>query len=231
MLSDAYTEHLKAANIAQSRFSRIACELLGRGTIYRNANETHQRLYDDALRIKDALIEFWTLIGFRLLHDERTAYFQLFPPGAEVPGVQNDDEYEADAAVRRRVGPDLAALIILLRFLFDQKLTQGEIYGDEVPITIEEISVAMKSHLKRDLPAGAVERERLLRELRLRKLVRYGENAQISGSDGRIAILPTILTVVSRDVCASVVDSLKASPITQDPSAPSEATEDEEEDS
>lgn len=210
-LPQNFSDRLRSANISAQRFSRISCELLGRGTIYRGANETQRQLYDDAMRIVDMLSAYWGMVGFRLEKDEQAGYLQLYPPGAAAPGVQADDAFEPDAAVRRRISPDLAALILILRYMYDESIMQGQVEDEgEVPVKIEDVAQKMRAHLKRDLPQAAGDREKLLTELRFRQVVKFGDKAHLPGSPDRIAILPTIMGLVSKDICARAVAKIQA---------------------
>lgn len=225
-LPETFVARMREANIDQQRFSRISCELLGRGSIYRGASEIQRVLYDDAIRVVDMLAAFWGMAGFRLEYDTVVGYIQLYPPGAEVPGRQSDENFEADAAVRRRLSSDIAALVIMLRYMYDEHVLQGHVEeGGEVPVNIEDIAEKMRIHLKRKMPTGQVERLRLLTELRFREVVKFGEGAHLVGSSARIAILPPIMAVISRDICVRAIAVAEARAMQEPQAQPQAAAE------
>jgi hypothetical protein len=209
-LPETFAERMQRANVDRARFSRISSELLGRGTIYREASETQRALYDDAIRIEEMLEAFWSIPGFRIVVDRQFGYIQMFPPGARIPGMTSEPEFEAAKAVRRPIRPDMAGVILVLRQMYDEHVMRGDIAdNNEVPVRIEEIDERMIVLLKRKLPDSAVERERLLANLRFRILIRYGEGAHMPGSDARIAILPPIVSLMSREFCHSIINALR----------------------
>lgn len=224
-LPEDFSERMKRANVDRARFSRISSELLGRGTIYREASETQKSLYDDAIRVAEMLEAYWGVTGFRLVVDREHGYIQMFPPGARIPGLSAEPEFEAAKAIRRAVRPDMAAIILVLRHMYDDHVMRGEIAeNNEVPVRIEEIDEKMTVLLKRKLPESAVDRERLLSSLRLRALIRYGEGAHLPGTDARVAILPPIVSLMSREFCQNIITTLREG-VAQLPSEPELAEE------
>lgn len=218
-LPEDFAEYMKRANVDRARFSRISSELLGRGTIYREASDTQKALYDDAVRVAPMLEAYWGVTGFRIVVDREFGYIQMFPPGAHIPGVAPDQEFEAVKAVRRVIRPDMAAIILVLRHMYDDHVMRGDVAeNNEVPVRIEDIDEKMTVLLKRKLPDSAVDRERLLAALRFRELIRFGEGAHLPGTDARIAILPPIVSLMSREFCQNIIKSLGEStvPVSQD---------------
>src|SRR5690348_3051404 len=116
---DALNQALEQAGLNRSRFMRISGELLGRGTLYHRASETQAELYRDAMKILELLQSYWGFAGYSIEHDVKSGHLTMYPPGAEVPGRQSDEQFEPTAVVRRRMNADLAAFVIILRQMYE----------------------------------------------------------------------------------------------------------------
>jgi hypothetical protein len=141
-LSNELTSHLEKHNLKLERFQEITSRLFAWGMIVRDEDGVEQRLYDDARRIEEILSDYFSLAGFRLLHDLKSEFFRLYAPGAQIPGVA-DDDIEPQASLRSKLSADFVASALTLRFLFQQGLAEGGgrlTDAGEVLIRFEELN-------------------------------------------------------------------------------------------
>lgn len=208
-LFETIDETLKASNLKPDQFQEIVQRLFAYGIVVRDADTTEQRLYDDGLRMLPLLLDYFGASGFRLIHDDKNQYLRLYAPGAVVPGRPNP-ENEPVPSLRARFTPEFVAAALGLRFLFQQGLTEGGgrlADTGEVMIRFDELADVMSTHIKRPLPRTAVERDRLLRELKRHRLIHFGAQFNSADEDALLAILPTILGIIGEDALAAALEA------------------------
>ncbi|MNU70499.1 hypothetical protein D3C71_599080 [compost metagenome] len=206
-LSSVIREQLAGANLKGERFREIVQRLLAYSIILRDEDRTEQMLYDDLRRIDSLVTEFFEAAGLTLHHDITNQYYRLYPPGAQVDGVEPDG-FAPSPSLRTRLSPDFVAAALALRFIYQNKFNSGDIEpSGEALIGIEDLAATLQAQLKRPLPSSMGEKMALLGELRRHRLIRTSANFQIADEDALIAIRSTILTVVSNDALAAAMDS------------------------
>lgn len=206
-LTNALYEDLTVRNLSTEQFAEITQRLFATGIILRDEDSVEQRLYDAAVRIEPVLAEYFSLSGFRLIHDSKNDFFRLYAPGAQVPGYADDDP-EPVPALRAKLSPDFVAAALALRFLYQQGLTEGgQRLADngEVLIQFEELAVTLQTQLKRPLPDAIGDRDRLLRELKRHRLLRYRSDFSTTDEDALMAIRPAILGLMGEDALAAAL--------------------------
>jgi hypothetical protein len=208
-LHEALDAQLRLHNLPPERFRDIVGRLFAAGIVVREEDGVEQRLYDDARRIEACLSEYFQLGGFRLEHNLKGEFFRLYAPGAEVPGLP-DDGLDPVPALRARLSPDFVAAALALRFQYQQGLAEaGNRLTDtgEVLIRFEELSATLQTQLKRALPASAIDRQRLLSELKRHRLIRVATDFSMDDEDALLAIRPTILGIISDDMLEAALDA------------------------
>jgi hypothetical protein len=203
------TEQLERQNLKLERFKEITSRLFAWGIIVRDEDGVEQRYYDDARRIEALLADYFSLAGFRLVHDLKNEFFRLYAPGAQIPGLA-DDEFDAQPSLRSKLSADFVAAALTLRFLFQQGLAEGGgrlTDAGEVLIRFEELAATQQTQLKRMLPELAGDRERLIKELKRHRMIHIGTNFSFEDEDAFIAIRPTILGIISEDALAAALES------------------------
>lgn len=206
-ISSLVNEQLAVANLKAERFREIVLRLMSYGVVVRDEDRTEQLLYDDARRIETLLEDYFDVAGFRLHHDSTNQFYRLYAPGAVVDGLP-EDTLEAVPSVRARVSPDFVAAALALRFLYQNKLNNGEIQPQgEALISFEELAVTMQTQLKRPLPPGSTDKMHLLAELKRHRILGYAAGFSIADEDALLAIRPTILGVVSNDALTAAMDA------------------------
>lgn len=206
-LSTVVRDQLALVNMKQERFRELVTRLFAYGVIVRDEDRTEQLLYDDARRIQQLLEDYFELAGFLLHHDTTNQFYRLYAPGVVVDGLP-EDTFEPLPSLRARVSADFVAAALALRFLYQNKLNNGDIQPQgEALISFEELAVALQTQLKRALPNGATEKMQLLAELRRHRLLSYAPTFSIADEDALLAIRPTILGIVSNDAMTAALDS------------------------
>lgn len=208
-LSNELTTHLEKHNLKLERFKEITSRLLAWGMIVRDEDGVEQRLYDDARRIEELLSDYFSLAGFRLQHDIKNEFFRLYAPGAQIPGVA-DDEFEPQPSLRSKLSADFVSAALTLRFLFQQGLAEGGgrlTDSGEVLIRFEELAATQQTQLKRQLPETSGEKDKLIKDLKRHRLIHIGSNFSFEDEDAYIAIRPTILGIISEDALVAALES------------------------
>ena len=200
-------EQLAVANVKPERFREIVARLFAFGVVVRDEDRTEQLLYDDMRRIEALLEEFFDVAGFFLHRDANSQFYRLYAPGAVVDGLQ-EDPHDAVPSLRARLSVDFVAAVLALRFLYQNKLNNGDIQPTgEALIGFEDLAATLQTQLKRPLPSSATEKMALLAELRRHRLLGYSSTFAIGDEDALLAIRPTILGVVNNDALTAALDA------------------------
>lgn len=206
-VSSFVNEQLALANLKSDRFREIVLRLMSYGVMVRDESPTEQLLYDDARRIESLLEDYFDVAGFLLHHNSTSQFYRLYAPGAVVDGLP-PDTIEPVPSIRARVSPDFVAAALALRFLYQNKLNNGDIQPQgEALIGFEELAATMQTQLKRPLPAGSTDKMQLLAELKRHRLLSYAPAFSIADEDALLAIRPTILGIVSNDALSAAMDA------------------------
>ena len=208
-LTKTLLDRLEPENLKLQRFQEIAARLFAWGIIVRDEDGVEQRYYDDACRIENLLAEYFALSGFRLIHDLQNEFFRLYAPGAQVPGLADDDN-DPVLSLRARLSADFVAAALALRFLYQQGLAEGGgrlSDAGEVLIRFEELATTLQLQIKRPLPDNLGDRDRLLKDLKRHRLIQYGALFSMHDEDALIAIRPTILGIIGEDVLAAALEA------------------------
>jgi hypothetical protein len=206
-ISTVVREQLAVANMKSERFREIITRLLVYGVIVRDEDRIEQLLYDDARRVETMLEEYFDVAGLLLHHDATNQFYRLYAPGAVVDGLP-EDIYEPIPSLRARVSTDFVAATLALRFIYQNKLNNGDIQPQgEALIGFEELAITLQTQLKRPLPVTLSEKKSLLAELRRHRLLSFSSSFSIEDEDALLAIRPTILGIVSNDALNAALDA------------------------
>jgi hypothetical protein len=206
-LNSYINEQLALANIAHDRFREIINRLMAYGIVVRDEDRVEQLLYDDARRIENLLAEYFDIAGFRLHHDSDNEFFRLYVAGAVVDGLP-EDTLDPTPSLRARVSPDFVAMVLALRFLYQNKLNTGDIQpSGEALVSFEEVAATLQTQLKRQLPNSMGDKLALLAEVKRHRLLSYSAEFSITDEDALLVIRPTILGIVSNEALSAALDS------------------------
>ncbi len=208
-LTQTLLDRLEPENLKLPRFQEIAARLFAWGIIVREEDGVEQRFYDDACRIENLLTEYFALSGFQLIHDLQSEFFRLYAPGAQIPGLAEDDN-DPVPSLRARLSADFVASALALRFLYQQGLTEGggRLSDDgAVLIRFDDLATTLQIQIKRPLPDNLGDRDRLLKDLKRHRLIQYGVLFSMHDEDALIAIRPTILGIIGEDILAAALEA------------------------
>jgi len=204
--------HLDQAGITRNEYSELLIRLLDYGVLCRDESQTEQLLYDRFVRIAEPVEEYLALIGVRVQHDSRFNFVRLFPPGAEVPGLA-DEERPFNNGMRVKLSQAEVATVLILRSLYDRALREGQL--DEqgcVFVSIENIVIALRNLLKRTLPEKLTERRHLFGRLKQLRLIQLNQELTEESGDMWIRIRPMIISYVSDEVLSAILSGSELLP-------------------
>lgn len=194
------------AGLSQKEFSELLVRLLDYGVICRDESQIEQTLYDRFIRIDDLVSDYLSLLGIRIQHDKRFQFIRLYPPGAQVPGLEDDWQHSGQQAFRTRLSQSEVALILVLRTQYDRALREGAVDDHGcVMVSLENITIALKNLLKRQLPEQLTERKQLFRRLKQLRLIHIANEEGLTDGDMWIRIRPMIISYVNENVLAELM--------------------------
>ncbi|MCP8898037.1 DUF4194 domain-containing protein [Gilvimarinus xylanilyticus] len=213
LFDDFLTQALAPSGITRQEFSELMIRLLDYGVLSREESQTEAQLYDRYLQCASLVEEYLAVIGVRIQHDRQFAFVRIFPPGAEVPGVADDDNSPFNTGFRVRPTQQEVAVILVLRAEYQKSLREGQV--DEkgrAMLSLEGLAIAMNNLLKRNLPEGLVERKQLFRRLKQLRLIQYHLEDDLDSDESWISIQPSITSFVSDDVLQALGGESQAEP-------------------
>lgn len=204
-----FIEHkLEKQGLDRRDLSELLIRLLDYGVICRDESQVEQQLYDRYLRLEEIVADYLELLGVRVQHDKRFQFIRLYPPGAQIPGVQDEQGAIQSPGLRMRLNQNEVALILVLRAQYDKALREGQV--DEqgcVMVSLESLSIAIKNLLKRTLPENMTERKQLFRRLKQLRLIQIANEDRLDDGDMWLRIRPMIMSYVSEQVLADLVEN------------------------
>lgn len=211
-LGNLLEDELTRRGVRIEAFRQIVGRLLGLSIVHREDSAIERQLYDDAVRIEGLLTDYFEVAGFRLQHERHQGYFRLYPPGARVPGLPDEDDPAVAEAVRARPSADFVACCLVLRLLYGESLRHGAINErNEAMVTVEYLGSTLLAHMRRALPAKTA-REKLFADLKRVRLIDYRADPQIEDADALIAIRGTILQFVSDSAIEALLSQAPTQP-------------------
>lgn len=206
MLDDYLSEQLAPLNLTREEFSELLIRLLDYGVLSREESQTEAALYDRYLQCSGLVEDYLAVLGVRLQHDRQFAFVRLFPPGATIPGMADDDKSPFNSGFRVRPSQQEVAVILVLRTEYQKSLREGQI--DEkgrAMLSLEGLAIAMNNLLKRPLPEGQVERKNLFRRLRQLRLIQFNMDEDLDTDESWLSIQPGITSFVSDEVLETLL--------------------------
>lgn len=212
---------LEETPVDHRRFADIVARLYASGTLMREDSARQARLFDDALRINDLLVDYFSLAGFRLIYNREFQYYRLLPPS---PAAQEDEDEGHVGRLRARLTGMFPALLLVLRHLYQVKMDSGDLTDKaEALVLLLDVQQAYVDLLHREWPGSRQTRIDAYQELSVQKLVSLPDAWRNEVEDMVFAIRPTLLDFVSEAwlKAAREASELKAaSPEMQDAALP-----------
>jgi len=233
---DQLEKLLEKDGVQLKEFSELVIRLMDYGVICRDESQVEQILYDRYQRIEGLVQDYVSLMGIRIQHDKRFQFVRCYPPGAQVPGMEDDDQ-PFNGGLRVRLSQNEVALVLVLRSQYDKALREGQV--DEqgcVLVSLESLSIALKNLLSRNLPENLTERKNLFRRLRQLRLIQLANEDALGAAEFWFKIRPMIMSYVSDDVLSTllaeqeegeVVISEESTEVTAEDASTSDVSKDE----
>ena len=200
MLSDYLQKKLEQANVDLEEFRELLIRVLNYGVLCRTESQVEQQLYDRYLRVAELVDDYLGLIGVKVFHDRRFEFLRLYPPGSNVPGMDDAEDDAYSGSLRSRLTQGEVALLLVLRVQYDKALREGKV--DEngyVTESMESLGIAMKNLLGRSMPDKLTERKRLFQRLRQLRLIDYRQDDDVDMGEAWLKIHPMIVSFVNDD--------------------------------
>ncbi len=213
MLTDYLTERLAKAGLTLGEYQELCLRLLNYGVLCRDESHIEQQLYDRYVRIPELVDDYLRIVGIQVFHDRRFAYVRLYPPGTQVPGMEDAEQSAFASGLRARLRQDEVALLLVLRQLYDKALREGQLDdGGFVTESIESIGIAIRNQLGRSLPEKLTERKRVFERLRKLRLIQYRQEQDLDMGEAGLKIHPMIVAFVTEDALVALNDALPVDP-------------------
>lgn len=218
VLTQALAPALAAEGLDLQDFTELLIRLMDYGVICRDESQVEADLYDRFLRIEPLIEDYLSLLGVRVQHERRFCFVRLYPPGARVPGLQDEGADPQSSGpfnngLRATLNQQEVAMILVLRAEYDKALREGNV--DEqgaVLVSLESIGIALRNLLRRSLPENKTERTLLFRRLRQLRLINYRQEEDVESDDTWIRIRPTLMSFVSDEVLVTLGGDTVATP-------------------
>ncbi len=205
MIKDWLAPLLSTKSVSTEDFSELLIRLVDYGVICRDESLVEQKLYDRFVQCEEIVEDYLSPLRFRLEHNRRFLFVRLFPPGAEVPGLQDEHQQPFNGGMRARLGQLDVALVLVLRIEYAKQLREGKV--DEkgcVLASMESITIAFNHLIKKPLPDNLGERRALFRHLRQLRLVHYQNEGDLDNSESWLRIRPAITSYVTDEALDSI---------------------------
>lgn len=160
---------------------RITNRLLGQTFLYQDV-ETDKDDYYTVYRHRPAFASILALAGFTLLHDDYHRVFQ----------VLSDFSY-----CRARYKLDKSLMIVVLRKLYEEQVTQLRLASDPV-VTLGDVREEYRTITGRERDLGVGQYERLLRSLRKLGLIDTidGRGIDVRNSEARLRLRGSVKMIL-----------------------------------
>jgi len=201
MLNEPLQQALERENVSLNEFKELVIRLLNYGVLCRNESLVEQQIYDRYLRLHSQVADYFELMDVRLLHEPKFEYVRLYPPGSQVPGMEEAEASAFGGSLRSRLNQHEVAMVLVLRLQYDKALREGKV--DEngyVTESLESLGIAIKNLLGRSLPEKMTERTQLFKRLRQLRLINCRQDELFDSGEAWIKIHPMIVNFVS-DEC------------------------------
>ncbi|WP_299593189.1 DUF4194 domain-containing protein [uncultured Microbulbifer sp.] len=207
MIEQALEEALAQCKLTRSEFSELLVRLLDYGVICRDESNIETVLYDRFQRCEQLIRDWVAPLGLRLQHDSRFQFIRVYPPGAEVPGLP-DQEEPHHGGFRGRLSQQEVAAILVLRVEYDKSLREGQVDDQGcVALTLEALELGLRNLLKMSLPDKLAERKQLLKKLRQLRLIQFNGEDSEAVVETLLRVRPTIAQFVSEAALAQLLES------------------------
>src|SRR6187431_974702 len=166
-LSSLLQEQLEKHNLSLDNWRELVQRLLDYGVLCRDDSQVEAELYDRFVRIHELVNDYLGLMGVRFQHDSHFRFVRILPPGARLPGMDDESDEPFNAGLRSRLNQQEVALVLVLRAEYDKALREGRIDEQGWPtFSREALAIGMESLLRRSFAENQSERQQAYKRLR-----------------------------------------------------------------
>jgi len=202
-------DELEKENLREADWQELLARLMDYGVICRDESQVEADLYDRFVRIETLVDDYLGLLGLRTFHDSSCQYVRLIPPGARIPGVDDEQDEPFNGGVRTRLTQAEVCVLLTLRTEYDKALREGKV--DEkgyINLSLEALVLGLKNLLSRNLPESQQERKQLFKRLRQLRVIKLSSDADLFDADCWLKIHPMILHLVDSSVIHDLLSNL-----------------------
>lgn len=213
MFEKALQEALKDLHINPDEFSELIIRLLDYGVINRDESQIENILYDRYVQCAQLVEDYLAIMKVRILHDRKFCFVRVFPPGAEVPGLADDEHSAFNSGFRAKPTQQEIAVILALRVEYEKALREG-LVDDKgcVMLPLESLAIALKNLLKRSLPEIAGERKQIFKRLKQLRLIQFNSEVDLDSAESWISIQPSITSFITEAVLSHLYPQEQGQP-------------------
>lgn len=227
-LTQSFQQQLSSQNLNLEDWRLLIQRLLDYGVLCRDESFVEAELYDQFIRVESLVDEYLALMGVRFQHDTHFNFVRIIPPGARVPGIEDETDEPFGGGFRQRLTQHEVALVLVLRAEYDKGLREGLV--DEhgcTALSVEAIALAMKNLLRRTLPDNVGERRQVFKRLRQLRVIHYVQDTDVDQAENWVKIRPLIINLVSNEWLTSIRTDLAAQDKIDDDMLAAEKMDDE----
>lgn len=201
MINALLSEQLNKLSLTNTEFSELIIRLLDYGVLSRDESQIEAALYDRYIQCADLVDDYLSILQVQILHDHKFQYVRVFPPGAAIPGLQEQEHNPFNQGFRTKPSQAEVAVILILRVEYEKSLREG-LVDDKgcVLLSLEGLAISLKNLLKRSLPENQTDRSLMFRHLRQLRLIKLNNDSNLESEDSWISIQPSISSFVSDEV-------------------------------
>lgn len=215
-LSEQLQQALAAKRFSMDEFSELLIRLLDYGVLSRDESQIETLLYDRYVQLEELVLDYLSPLHVRIQHDTRFGFVRVFPPGAKVPGLPDDDNQPFAGGLRASLSQQEVAAVLVLRAEYDKALREGQVDDQGcVLLSLEAFGIAMRNLLNRSLPEKKTERSQLFRRIRQLRLIHFIASTEDNVDDAWLKIRPSITSYVSEAVLEQIRGELPAAELKQ----------------
>jgi len=215
MIQTEIEESLKNLNVSNDDFSELVIRLLDYGVINRDESQIEALLYDRYLQCSELVEDYLSVLKVRIQHERKFCFIRVFPPGAVVPGMLDDEQNAFNSGFRAKPSQQEVAVILALRVEYEKALREGKVDDKgSVMLPLEGLAIALKNLLKRSLPESMAERRLIFKRLRQLRLIQFNPEVDFDNSESWIRIQPAITSFVNDEVLGHLYPQDETTPPT-----------------
>lgn len=215
MIQTEIEESLKNLNVSNDDFSELVIRLLDYGVINRDESQIEALLYDRYLQCSELVEDYLSVLKVRIQHERKFCFIRVFPPGAVVPGMLDDEQNAFNSGFRAKPSQQEVAVILALRVEYEKALREGKVDDKgSVMLPLEGLAIALKNLLKRSLPESMAERRLIFKRLRQLRLIQFNPEVDFDNSESWIRIQPAITSFVNDEVLGHLYPQDETTPST-----------------